>query len=313
MDNRFIPVLVIVGPTASGKTSLSIELAKKYDGEIISADSMQIYKQMNIGSAKPSKEEMQGIPHYLIDFLDISKDFSVANYVDMAHPIIKDIYSRGKIPIVCGGTGLYIDSLIDNIQFQKEIVDESLRNNLNEKAKKHGIEYLLEELKKIDKDSFIKLKNDKNQRKVIRAIEIYETTGFTMTEQIKNSRSIPSPYRPTFIGLDFVNRDILYKRIEKRVDKMIENGLINEAYNIINSDYSKTAIGAIGYKEFIPYFEKKIVLDDCINRIKINTRHYAKRQITWFKRNKQINWILRENDDSVDTSLEKCFKILNSF
>lgn len=297
MIEKNIPIVVVVGPTASGKTNFAVNIAKKYNGEIVSADSMQIYKQMNIGSAKPSKEEMKGIPHHLIGFLDVSEEFSVADYVKMAHSCIMDIYFRNKLPIVCGGTGLYVSSLVDNIQFEDSSVDESLREKLNRKARIHGIESLLEELKEFDLQSYNRLKLTKNARRVIRAIEIYKSTGITMTEQIKKSKSLASPYKPQIIGLNFVKREDLYKRINERVDKMVERGLVYEVERILKTTYSKTSMSAIGYKEFIPYFKGKISLDECIENIKTNTRHYAKRQITWFKRDKRINWILKNSNE----------------
>lgn len=305
MIDKSIPIVVVVGPTASGKTDFAVNIAKKYDGEIVSADSMQIYKQMNIGSAKPSKEEMQGIPHHLIGFLDISEEFSVADYVKMAHSCVMDIYSRNKLPIVCGGTGLYVSSLIDNIQFEDSNVDKSLREKLNKKAEIYGIESLLEELKEFDLPSYHRLAPTKNARRIIRAIEIYKSTGITMTEQIKRSKSLASPYNPQIIGLNFIKREDLYKRINNRVDKMIEKGLVYEAEKILKTTCSKTSMSAIGYKEFIPHFKGESSLDECIEKIKINTRHYAKRQITWFKRDKRISWILRNgNEKEIDFSIE---------
>lgn len=305
MIEKSIPIVVVVGPTASGKTDFAVNIAKKYDGEIVSADSMQIYKQMNIGSAKPSKEEMQGIPHHLIGFLDISEEFSVADYVKMAHSCIMDIYSRNKLPIVCGGTGLYISSLIDNIQFEDSNVDKSLREKLNKKAEIYGIESLLEELKEFDLPSYRRLAPTKNARRIIRAVEIYKSTGITMTEQIKRSKSLASPYNPQIIGLNFIKREDLYKRINNRVDKMIEKGLVYEAEKILKTMCSKTSMSAIGYKEFIPYFKGESSLNECIEKIKINTRHYAKRQITWFKRDKRISWMLKNgNEKEIDFSIE---------
>ncbi len=296
MSSNKIPVIAVVGPTASGKSEFAVHLAEKYNGEIVSADSIQIYKQMNIGSAKPSEEEMKGIPHYLLGFLDISEEFSVADYVNLARTYIKDIYSRNKLPIICGGTGLYINSLIDNVQFEESNIDKSLREKLNKKAEIEGIESLLAELKEFDAESYNRLAGTNNVRRIIRAIEIYRTTGITMTEQIKNSKNLPSPYDTKLIGLNFSNRSDLYTRINNRVDKMVEKGLVHEAEEILKMPYSRTSMGAIGYKEFIPYFNGELSLDCCIEKIKINTRHYAKRQITWFKRDERIKWILQNSN-----------------
>lgn len=299
MSSNKIPVIAVVGPTASGKSEFAVRLAEKYNGEIVSADSIQIYKQMNIGSAKPSKEEMKGIPHYLLGFLDISEEFSVADYVNLARTYIKDIYSRNKLPIICGGTGLYINSLIDNVQFEESNIDKSLREKLNKKAEIEGIESLLAELKEFDAESYNRLARTNNARRIIRAIEIYRTTGITMTEQIKNSKNLPSPYDAKLIGLNFSNRSDLYTRINNRVDKMVEKGLVHEAEEILKMPYSRTSMGAIGYKEFIPYFNGELSLDCCIEKIKINTRHYAKRQITWFKRDERIKWILQNGNEDL--------------
>lgn len=299
MSSNKIPVIAVVGPTASGKSEFAVRLAEKYNGEIVSADSIQIYKQMNIGSAKPSKEEMKGIPHYLLGFLDISEEFSVADYVNLARTYIKDIYSRNKLPIICGGTGLYINSLIDNVQFEESNIDKSLREKLNKRAEIEGIESLLAELKEFDAESYNRLARTNNSRRIIRAIEIYRTTGITMTEQIKNSKNLPSPYDAKLIGLNFSNRSDLYTRINNRVDKMVEKGLVHEAEEILKMPYSRTSMGAIGYKEFIPYFNGKLSLDCCIEKIKINTRHYAKRQITWFKRDERIKWILQNGNEDL--------------
>lgn len=299
MSSNKIPVIAVVGPTASGKSEFAVRLAEKYNGEIVSADSIQIYKQMNIGSAKPSKEEMKGIPHYLLGFLDISEEFSVAAYVNLARTYIKDIYSRNKLPIICGGTGLYINSLIDNVQFEESNIDKSLREKLNKKAEIEGIESLLAELKEFDVESYNRLARTNNARRIIRAIEIYRTTGITMTEQIKNSKNLPSPYDAKLIGLNFSNRSDLYTRINNRVDKMVEKGLVHEAEEILKMPYSRTSMGAIGYKEFIPYFNGELSLDCCIEKIKINTRHYAKRQITWFKRDERIKWILQNGNEDL--------------
>ncbi len=289
-----IPMKVVVGPTASGKTNFSINLAKKINGEIVSADSIQIYKQMNIGTAKPTKAEMKEVPHHLIGFLDITEEFCVANYVDLAHKSIKDIYKRGKIPIVCGGTGLYISSLVDNIKFGENNFDYNIRRKLEQQLKLKGINYLLERLKKIDYESYERLIVEKNPQRIIRAIEIYSVTGNTMTFEIKNSKKVPPIYELEMIGINFKNRENLYAKINQRVDIMFKKGLENEAKQILRMPYSKTAMNAIGYKELIQYFDGNKSLDECIEKIKIKTRRYAKRQITWFNRDNRIKWILKD-------------------
>ena len=289
-NNNKIPLIVIAGPTASGKTKLAVELAKIYDGEVISADSMQIYKEMSIASAKPTAQEMQGIPHHLIDILDTDYQFSVAEYVDMAKRTIDDVYSRGKTPILCGGTGLYISSLIDNIQFDETSGDESLRQELLLLAKEKGNHFLWEKLNSIDPE-IAKVVHENNLSRVIRGIEYFELTGTKLSEQKVLSRRESSPYNCCIIGLTFSDRSLLYDRINKRVDSMIANGLIEEAKYMFENCKTATSRQAIGYKELIPYFEGKESLEACIDKIKLETRHYAKRQLTWFRRIDGIQWI----------------------
>jgi len=283
-------LVAVVGPTASGKTALAIEIAKKYDGEVISADSMQIYKGMEIASAKPTEEEMQGIPHHLMSFIDPSETFSVSDYVRLASQAIDDIIARGKLPILCGGTGLYIRSLIDNVTFAPEQPDEALRNELNERYEKEGGEVLLKELAEFDPETAAKLSANDGKR-IVRAIELYRTTGITMTEQISLSKLEPSPYDVTAIGLTFADRQNLYERINSRVDKMLLRGLLSEADQFYSSEKSITSSAAIGYKELKPYLDGKITLDAAAEKLKMESRRYAKRQITWFKRDEYIKWI----------------------
>ena len=277
MDNK---VIAVAGATASGKTSLAIKIAQKYDGEVISADSMQIYKGMDIATAKPSKEEMCGIPHHLMDFLSPEKTFSVSQYVDMAKERINDILSRGKVPVVCGGTGLYVRSLVENVKFSPHDSDENLRNELNERYEKEGGEVLLKELAEFDPE-IAKTLHPSNNKRIIRAIEIYKTTGVTMSEHIRNSKNIPSPYEWTVIGLTFADRQKLYDRIDLRVDIMLKQGLLDEAREFYKEYKGKTAAGAIGYKELKPYLDGEISLEEAVERLKQVTRNYAKRQLTW--------------------------------
>lgn len=310
MRDKKTRVLAIVGPTASGKTKLSVELAKKFNGEIISADSMQIYKEMDIGTAKPTEKEMQGIPHYLIDFLEISKLFSVADYVKLARGKIEYIKSKDKLPMVVGGTGLYIDSLLTGIEFTEAVTDFNLRNELKKKADSKGSLELLKELEKFDPQSAQKI-HPNNVVRIIRAIEIFKTTGRTMSEQEKRSRSKERPYDDLIIGLNFKNRDILYERINSRVDEMICNGLIEEARKILNSDCNKTALNGICYKELKSYIMSDESLESAVERLKMATRKYAKRQLTWFKRNNKINWIYVDEYDSFEEILNKCIKSID--
>lgn len=286
-----IKICAIVGPTASGKSSLAVWLAKQINAEIVSADSMQIYKGMNIGTAKPSAEEQKLVPHHMIDFLNQDELFSVADYVKMAKNVIRDIVSRGKNPILVGGTGLYVDSLLNDIQFQEQNENFNIREKLIEKLDKFGSKYMLEKLKEIDIEYAITL-HPNNVKRIIRGLEIYYATGIKMSENLRLSKSKPSCFDACMIGLTFENRENLYKQINARVDNMMDGGLLKEAENIINSSVdSNTSMQAIGYKEFIGYFNGTEELDDCVVKLKQNTRKYAKRQLTWFRRNKYINWI----------------------
>ena len=298
-----IPLLVIAGPTASGKTALSVELAKLYNGEIVSADSMQIYKGLSIATAKPTKEEMQGIPHYLIDFLDSDQSFSVADYVDLAKEKILDIFSRGKLPIVCGGTGLYVSSLVNNIQFDDAGSNATIRSRLENEAKEFGNEFLWNKLNKIDPVTAAKV-HANNLPRVIRGIEVFELTGVPLSQHQVNSRLKESPYKTCIIGLTASDRQYLYDRINRRVDIMVENGLIDECRQVYNHSELATACQAIGYKELIPYFENQCDLSDCIDKIKQETRHYAKRQLTWFRRVDGISWIEIDKFDSLKKIIE---------
>lgn len=304
-----IPLIVIAGPTASGKTKLAVALAKKYDGEVISADSMQIYKEMNIVSAKPTIDEMQGIPHHLIDIFDPDYSFSVAEYVKMAKEAVNDVYFRKKTPILCGGTGLYISSLIDNVKFDETGNDDSIRRKLQEQAEKYGNHYLWEKLNEIDPETASNI-HENNLPRVIRGIEVFELTGTKLSEHKINSRKEETPYDYCIIGLTFSKRDLLYDRINKRVDLMIENGLVDEAKNMYDNFKTATSKQAIGYKELIPYFENKCSLDLCVDKIKQETRHYAKRQLTWFRRIDGIQWIEVDKFDKYKNFIEKVENVI---
>ena len=294
----------VVGATASGKTSLAVKIAQKYNGEIISADSMQIYKGMDIATAKATEEEKCGIPHYMMDFLSPTELFSVSEYVEMAKNIINDILARGKVPIVCGGTGLYIRSLVENVQFSPEQADENLRNKLNERYEKEGGEVLLKELAEFDPE-MAKTLHPSNNKRIIRAIEIYQTTGITMSEHIRKSKDIPSPYEWTVIGIAFADRQKLYDRINARVDIMLEQGLPEEAKEFYRENKGKTAIGAIGYKELKPYLDGEMTLEQAVENLKQVTRNYAKRQMTWFKKDSYIHWIYADECKDVFEEAEK--------
>lgn len=308
-----ISIIVVAGPTASGKTKLGVEIAKRFNGEIVSADSMQIYKGMRIATAKPTEEEMQNIPHYMMDFLDPSQSYSVALYAERAKKIIEDIYLRNKMPVIVGGTGLYIKSLLENITFAENSNNEVIRKEYAEKAEKFGIDILLEELKNVDCESYNKLSEEKNLKRIIRALEVYRTTGVTFSEHNKNSKNIPSPYRDVRIGLKCRERQNLYNRINTRVDSMVCDGLLEEAKTFLEINAGETAKMAIGYKELLPYFENKISLEEALEHLKRETRRYAKRQLTWFTKDPKINWIDTDIEENFDNVFKKaCYIIENS-
>ena len=304
-----IRVIAIVGPTASGKTALGAEIAEEFSGEVVSADSMQIYKGMDIATAKPTKEEMRGIPHHLIGFLDRNVSFSVADYVELAGSVIGDISERKKLPVIVGGTGLYVSSLLENIKFADIKSDAGLRKKLEDEAERLGNSYLFEKLEKVDPESAAEL-HPNNLVRVIRALEVYELTGKKLSLFKAESRLEESPYDPVMIGLDYNDRQILYDRINKRVDIMVKNGLVEEAQSIFDSCNMKTAGNAIGYKELIPYFKKEKSLEECISKIKQETRRYAKRQLTWFRKNAKINWLKLDEFDNKEKIFLFCKKLI---
>ena len=289
-EQNKLPLLVVAGPTASGKTGLGVELALRYGGEVISADSMQIYRHMNIGTAKATPEEMKGVPHHLLDFLDPAESFSVADYVAKAGECIREIAGRGKLPVLVGGTGLYISSLVDNLTFSPMPQSPELRETLRKKALEQGNDALLEELREFDPEAAEKL-HANNVGRVIRAIEVYRLTGVTMSETVRNSHAAPSPYRLCMIALTASDRQFLYDRIDRRVDLMIEDGLLEEAKALRGLPLSDTALQAIGYKELNPYLDGTATLEACLDKLKMETRRYAKRQLTWFRRDERFHWL----------------------
>ena len=298
-------VIVICGPTASGKTALSIELAKKINGEIVSCDSMQIYKDMDIGTAKPTPEEMQGIKHYLIGYVSPEVRYSVADYKTDAKKAIKEIIQKGKMPIVVGGTGLYLDSLIYEIEYQDIKLDEQYRNKLEEEVEKQGLENLYEKAKQIDPKAIEKISpNDK--KRILRILEIYHATGKTKTEQEIESRKKEVEYDYKVYALNW-DRQKLYNRINKRVDMMIEQGLVEEVKQILDKyDNFPTAMQGLGYKEVVEYLNGNLTKEEMIEKIKIETRRYAKRQLTWFRKNKQTIWLNAE--DMIQDNIQKILK-----
>ncbi len=305
-------VLAIAGPTASGKTRLGVELAKIYGGEVISADSMQIYKGMDIASAKPTEAEKQGIPHHLMGILDRDVSFSAADYVRLANEKIGEILSRGKLPVIVGGTGLYIDSLLENVKFSEGGSDEAYREELYAFARENGNEALHARLAELDPEAAAGI-HPNNLVRVVRALEVCKVTGRRFSELKKESRLVESPYRSLIIGLNYENRQTLYDRIDMRVDEMVKAGLIEEARQLWQESSMKTAANAIGYKELIPYFEGKALLSDCIDTIKQETRRYAKRQLTWFRKNARIEWVFLDRFNKNNEILEKCKKSIAKF
>lgn len=290
-----IPLIVVAGPTASGKTSLAIDIACALDGEVVCADSMQIYKYMDIGTAKATLEEKSQCPHHLIDIIEPDCEFSVADYADMAHKTIADIISRGKMPIMCGGTGLYIDSVVNDVEFGEYENDYTLRYELEKIAKKDGAEKLIEILAEFDPESAQRL-HPNNLKRVIRAIEFYKISGKPISQHQKETREKESRYKT----IEFViahNRDDLYDRINKRVDIMINNGLIAEVKGLIEKGYTQdlNSMQGIGYKELIEYLKGNTSLRDATETIKQNSRRYAKRQLTWFRRNSGIYFLSPDN------------------
>ena len=283
-----VKTVFIVGPTASGKTGLGISLASLFSGEIVSADSMQIYKGIHIASAAPDTAEMQGIPHHMLEFLEPSVSYSVADYVKAARGVISDIENRGRLPIVVGGTGLYISSLADNTEYTDEETDYNLRQSLENRFDQIGAEKMLKELSEFDPDTAARL-HPNNRRRIIRAFEIYKTTGKTVTEQNELSRKGEEHIKPLLIGINYRDRQSLYERINLRVDIMLKNGLLEEAEVALKENGG--AIQAIGHKELEGFLKGECSLNEAAEKLKQQTRRYAKRQLTWFNRDKRINWI----------------------
>ena len=298
-------VIVICGPTASGKTALSIELAKQINGEIVSCDSMQIYKDMNIGTAKPTTEEMQGIKHYLIGYVSPEERYSVADYKKDAKRAIKEIIEKGKMPIVVGGTGLYLDSLIYEIEYQDIKLDEAYRNQLEKEVQEKGLEALYERAKMIDPKAIEKI-SATDKKRILRILEIYHATGKTKTEQEIESRKKEVEYDYKVYALNW-DREKLYDRINKRVDIMIEQGLIQEVEESLQK-YQKfpTAMQGLGYKEVVDYLNGIYTKEEMVEKIKMETRRYAKRQLTWFRKNKQTIWL--DAEDTIQKNINIILK-----
>ena len=302
-------IICLAGPTASGKTALAVELAKELNAEIISCDSMQIYKRMDIGTAKPTHEEMQGIPHHMIDIIEPDEPFSVSRYCDMATPILEDILARGKTAIIAGGTGLYMDSLIRGNDFA-DFPDTGIRRHLEEELEEVGVEPLLERLRAIDPYSADHSMS--NPRRIVRALQVYYETGETITAHNERTQSLPPRYNPLWLGLDYEPRAVLYDRVNRRVGLMLEMGLLDEIRTLLSSGIPKkcTAMQAIGYKEFIDAMDGFGTIGEAADLVRQSSRRYAKRQLTWFRRNKDMNWLTRTADTTDEEILQKARQVI---
>ena len=306
-------IICIAGPTASGKTALAVELAKEFNGEVVSCDSMYVYKRMNIGTAKPSLEEMDGIIHHMIDVAEPDVDFSVSKYCDMAAPIVDDIIARGKTAIIAGGTGLYMDSLIRGNDFAP-FPSTGMREKLEAQADREGMEAMLELLRSIDPDSAARL-HLSDRKRIIRALEVFYETGKTITAHNIRTQAIPPRYNPLWLGLDFADRAELYRRIDLRVDIMLQQGLVEEIQELLASGIPEkcTAMQAIGYKEFVAALDGQCTIEEAAEEVRKSSRHYAKRQLTWFRRNRNIHWLIRNTGEGAEEILVRARQVITDF
>lgn len=306
-------IICIAGPTASGKTALAAALAELLNGEVVGCDSMQIYRRMDIGTAKPTPEEMRGIPHHMIDVAEPDEDFSVSRYCEMASPIIDDILARGKTAVIAGGTGLYMDSLIRGNAFAP-FPSTGVREELEAQADALGIEALYSRLQAIDPEAAARL-HLSDRKRILRALEVWLETGETITEHNKKTQAIPPKYRPIWLGLDFENRSDLYNRIDLRVGMMLEAGLLREIRELLDSGISPkaTAMQAIGYKEFVDALEGRCTIEQAADLVRQSSRRYAKRQLTWFRRNRDMHWLVRTPEQSGEEILAHARQLLQEF
>ena len=303
-------IVVICGPTASGKTALSIALAKAFDGEVVSADSMQIYRRMDIGTAKPTKEEMDGVPHHMLDVAEPGEAYSVSRYVEEATACVEDILARGKLPIVCGGTGLYIDGLIRGTDYQPAGTDNGIREQLEGEWEAQGAEQMMARLAAVDPDSAERL-HLSDKRRILRALEVYLATGETITVHNARTKEIPPRYEAVMIGLNTEPRQILYDRIDRRVGVMLEQGLLQEVKCLLEDGLLEgTAAQAIGYKELLAYFRGEMTLETAADLIRQKSRNYAKRQLTWFRRDERVKWIVYNAPEAAQAVLQEATNYL---
>ena len=306
-------IICIAGPTASGKTALAATLAKELNGEVVSCDSMQVYKRMDIGTAKPTLEEMQGIPHHMIDVAEPWEDFSVSRYCDMAAPIVDDILSRGKTAVIAGGTGLYMDSLIRGNAFAP-FPATGVRERLEAQADTVGMEAMLSQLRSVDPDAAGRL-HLSDRKRILRALEVYLETGETITEHNRKTQAVPPRYSPIWLGLDFARRGELYRRVDLRVSLMLQQGLVEEIQGLLADGIPEkaTAMQAIGYKEFVDALDGRCTIEEAADLVRQSSRRYAKRQLTWFRRNKAIHWLIRDTGDTGREILENARRIVSDF
>lgn len=306
-------IICIAGPTASGKTALAATLAKELNGEVVSCDSMQVYRRMDIGTAKPTLEEMQGIPHHMIDVAEPWEDFSVSRYCEMAAPIVDDILSRGKTAVIAGGTGLYMDSLIRGNAFAP-FPATGVRERLEAQADADGMEAMLSRLRAVDPDAAQRL-HLSDRKRILRALEVYLETGETITEHNRKTQAVPPRYSPLWLGLDFTGREELYRRIDLRVGLMLQQGLVEEIRGLLAEGIPEkaTAMQAIGYKEFVDALDGRCTIEEAADQVRQSSRRYAKRQLTWFRRNKAIHWLIRDTGDTGREILENARRIVSDF
>lgn len=302
------PIICLAGPTASGKTALAVELAKEFDGEVVSCDSMQVYRRMDIGTAKPTKEEMQGIPHHMIDVASPEEDYSVSRYCAQAAPIVEDIVARGKTAIIAGGTGLYMDSLIRGNDFAP-FPSTGVRQRLEAQADAEGLEAMADWLRSVDPEAAERIHD---RKRLLRALEVYLETGETITEHNRRTQAIPPRFTPVWLGLDFEDRQQLYDRIDLRVTKMLEMGLLEEIRELLASGVPEkaTAMQAIGYKEFVNALAGRETVETAADQVRQSSRRYAKRQLTWFRRNKAMHWLIREKQTTGEDIFRSARQVL---
>ena len=306
-------IVCVVGPTASGKTKMGVALAKALNGEVVSVDSMQIYRGMTVGTAAPTAEEMEGVLHHMIAVADPCENWSVARFVETADACVQDILRRGKLPVLVGGTGLYLDALVRGNSFAEGCAGTEVRETLQKRMAQEGAAVLLEELRAIDPEAAAKL-HLKDEKRILRALEVWQETGKTITQHNRETQAVPPRYEAVYIGLDFENRDDLRARIDRRVDIMVENGLLQEVRDLLSSGIPRTAtaLQAIGYKQFLAAEEGCATVEEAVEEVKLRSRQYAKRQLTWLRRNEAIHWIRWEKEPDFQSALQKATEILTA-